>query len=448
MLITEPYVAQNRALHAMRQDYGGGSWRHAGLVKELMREQHCETLLDYGCGKGSLVQQIPGAVGYDPALPEFSERPDPADLVVCTDVLEHIEPDLLDNVLTDLRTLSKRCVYIIVSCRPAAKTLPDGRNAHLIVESQSWWMAKLHRHFKSFSWKVGPDSLTFYGHPLPAEREPPPVDKLFSSHGTPAFAKTAVTFISEQQSIENIRAACALDLPQVEIQEPHERRMVLCAYGPSLRDSLDELRACTDDIVTVSGAHDFLLEHGITPALHMEADAHQHKASFLTQTRPEVAYYLASRCHPDCFEGKQNVTLWHMAHSEDENAEVRKHYPDATLVQGSISVAGRSICLGMVLGYRHFSVYGMDCSFPWDESQPFESQAQHAGRHPNPQDVFRTDPIEGRVFYSTLQLLTTAGHFLQAAMRATTCSYRIHGTGLLATKAKALNVKRIETPDL
>ena len=42
---------------------------------------------------------------YDPAFPEYGE-PRGADLVCCIDVLEHIEPDLLDNVLDDLARIT------------------------------------------------------------------------------------------------------------------------------------------------------------------------------------------------------------------------------------------------------------------------------------------------------------------------------------------------------
>jgi hypothetical protein len=167
---------------------------------------------------------------------------------------------------------------------------------------------------------------------------------------------------------------------------------------------------------------------------------------------PGTHYYLASRCHPDVFDNvcanADQVTIWHLAHSPEENAKVMSAYPDAVFVQGSGTVAGRGLCLGMVLGYREFHIYGMDCSFPWDEGKPFEEQLQHAGKHPNPQDVFRLDPIDGLVYYSTLQLISAADQFLKVAGRATTCKYVIFGKGLLAAKAKALTNPRITTPDL
>ncbi len=452
MLISPSYVEQNAMLHTQRADYGASGGRHGKKITSLMKEFGCVSLLDYGCGKGSLLNEIPGAVGYDPAVPGFSSRPLPADMVSCTDVLEHIEPECLDEVLEDLRKLSKRLVFLVVSCRAAYKTLPDGRNAHLIVESHEWWLQKLQEHFRSAGWFTTADELIFLGTPL--EKKTPytkTIKPVISEHGTPAFTKPHGLFVSTAESLVNIRASCARGLPDTEIAEPHDRRMVLCAYGPSLNDYLKEIQFQKGDLVTVSGAHDVLKRAGLTPLMHMEADAHEHKAQMTSLAGPGTHYYLASRCHPAVFDNicskAANVTIWHLAHSPEENAAVLEVYPDAVLVQGSGSISGRGLCLGIVLGYRHFTMFGMDCSFPWDESKPFDEQLQHAAKHPNPQDVFRTDPIAGKVYHSTLQLISAADQFLKVASRAILCTYEIRGQGLLAAKARELGCIRITTPD-
>ena len=453
MLISPSYIEQNAMLHTQRADYGAAGGRHGKKIASLMKEFGCATLLDYGCGKGSLLKEIPGAVGYDPAVPGFSSRPHPADLVSCTDVLEHIEPECLDEVLEDLRMLSKRLAFLVISCRAAYKTLPDGRNAHLIVQPHEWWLQKAQEHFGSLGWVTTKDELIFLGTPL-AEKTPftQPIKPVFSEHGTPAFTKLHRLFISPADSIVNIRSSCARGLPNAEIQDPHDRRMALCAYGPSLKDYIKEIGFEKGDVVTVSGAHDVLRTAGLTPFMHIEADAHEHKAQLTSLAGPGTHYYLASRCHPAVFDNitakAARVSIWHLAHADEENAEVMKVYPETVFVQGSVSVAGRAMCLGMVLGYRHFTIYGMDCSFPWDESLPFDQQLQHAGKHPNPQDVFRTDPINGRAYYSTLQLISTAEQFLKVASRATLCTFDIRGEGMLAAKAKLLGCPRIHAPDL
>jgi hypothetical protein len=99
-------------------------------------------VLDYGCGKQTLARALPGIAvrGYDPAFTELSATPTPADLVVCGDVLEHVEPAHLDAVLDDLMRCTKRMALLVVATRPARKTLPDGRNAHLSRMPANRWM--------------------------------------------------------------------------------------------------------------------------------------------------------------------------------------------------------------------------------------------------------------------------------------------------------------------
>lgn len=63
--------------------------------------------------------------------------------MACIDVLEHIEPDCLDAVLDDMRRCTLNGIFLTIHCFPAGKTLPDGRNAHLIQQPTHWWLPKL-----------------------------------------------------------------------------------------------------------------------------------------------------------------------------------------------------------------------------------------------------------------------------------------------------------------
>ena len=119
--------------------------------------QHCivTDILDYGCGKGELSKALGRRyriAGFDPAIPEADTPPEPCEFVFCGDVLEHIEPECLEAVLDDLQRVVLKHGLFIVATRPAKKTLPDGRNAHLIIEPLEWWIPKLSRRFylKSF----------------------------------------------------------------------------------------------------------------------------------------------------------------------------------------------------------------------------------------------------------------------------------------------------------
>lgn len=148
-MITDDYRKLNEQLHKDRPDYGVSSERHGPKVLQLAMEKRCANVLDYGCGKAKLADSLPQLkiTNYDPAIAEFSQRPQPHDLVVCTDVAEHVEPEMLDAFLDDLARLTKRYLFMTVATRPARKTLADGRNAHLIQESYRWWLPKLWERF-------------------------------------------------------------------------------------------------------------------------------------------------------------------------------------------------------------------------------------------------------------------------------------------------------------
>lgn len=64
-------------------------------------------------------------------------------MVACIDVLEHIEPDYLEGVLSDLKRLCEGVAFLSIHTGPALKVLSDGRNAHLIQEPMMWWLPKL-----------------------------------------------------------------------------------------------------------------------------------------------------------------------------------------------------------------------------------------------------------------------------------------------------------------
>ena len=157
-LISENYRAQNAELHQRNRKYGasGHEWenRVVGYLKDMKKEVGVSSYLDYGCGKGQLADLVAarcvkwagfGVSRYDPVT--NPKLPAPADFVTCCDVLEHIEPELLDNVLEHLASLMLVGGLLVISLRKSGKVLADGRNAHLIVENKEWWYSRLSKFF-------------------------------------------------------------------------------------------------------------------------------------------------------------------------------------------------------------------------------------------------------------------------------------------------------------
>jgi hypothetical protein len=151
--ITETYRKLQQELHK-NPSYGVASLHFAPIVASIIKEQGIESLSDYGAGKKNLLKGLTDLgislkqyQPYDPAFPEYGE-PKAADLICCIDVLEHIEPELIGNVLQDLANITTNLGFFSVHMGPAGKVLSDGRNAHLIQKPSSWWLEKFIQYFE------------------------------------------------------------------------------------------------------------------------------------------------------------------------------------------------------------------------------------------------------------------------------------------------------------
>ena len=166
-MITENYKQQNAELHRTAVEYGSGGGRWAPVVMNMCMENKTQDVLDYGCGKASLHMQLPfGIQNFDPAIPKYAQLPAPADIIVCTDVMEHIEPEFTDAVLDDLKRLMLKEGLINIACKEAQRILPDGRNAHLVTEDGRWWYEKFQERFKIKSVQMDESAVTLAVLPL------------------------------------------------------------------------------------------------------------------------------------------------------------------------------------------------------------------------------------------------------------------------------------------
>ncbi len=161
-LISDEYLAMQKELH-LREDYGTASIGYAATVARIINANRITELLDYGAGKGNLFKAIQQGqmvkhlfdyIPYEPAKAEWASKPDPCDMVVCIDVLEHIEPDCLDEVLDDLRRVTSAVGLFTVATGPARKVLADGRNAHLIQRGPEFWLPKIMGRFDLRTFQV------------------------------------------------------------------------------------------------------------------------------------------------------------------------------------------------------------------------------------------------------------------------------------------------------
>lgn len=165
MLISEQYRLLNKQLHESNPHYGTTGGTRAMDVAKYADHFQCWSILDYGCGRGGLKAALTlrEVREYDPAIPGKDDRPEPAHLVYCGDVLEHVEPECLEAVLDDLASLTLKAFVTVTHTGVAKKILADGRNAHLTQQPAEWWLPKLWTRWHMVAVDVGDHGFHFVG---------------------------------------------------------------------------------------------------------------------------------------------------------------------------------------------------------------------------------------------------------------------------------------------
>jgi hypothetical protein len=152
-LISKSYSQLNNILHKTNITYGCSTKKYKTIILNLINQYNFTSMIDYGCGKQTAKTFLPENIKYipyDPAFKELNTLPEPNEFLICTDVLEHIEPEYLDNVLKSINDKTLNICFLTISLRPAGKFLSDGRNAHLIVENKEFWLNKIDKNFNNF----------------------------------------------------------------------------------------------------------------------------------------------------------------------------------------------------------------------------------------------------------------------------------------------------------
>ena len=165
MLISETYRKLNHDLHTTHAGYGSHGGRYVSAILKLVAKYEADSILDYGCGKGEFSRALKyrskiKRLEYDPAI-RGKESASPADLVIALDVMEHIEPECLTDVIQHIHGLTGKCFYCSIAVRPSKKMLADGRNAHLIVQPGTWWLSQLYPFFHIIVFAEREDKLQY-----------------------------------------------------------------------------------------------------------------------------------------------------------------------------------------------------------------------------------------------------------------------------------------------
>ena len=234
----------------------------------------------------------------------------------------------------------------------------------------------------------------------------------------------------------NVRAAIALGYPSLERGTTTSEPVAVACSGPSLKTTYRELKHF-DKILSCSGAHQFLLDHGIVPTWHMEGDPRAHKAVFVKRPHRRVQYLLASSCHPKVFQALKGyqIKVWHVLSNAKDLVTLGHYPPGQWVLTGGTNVGMRAMVMARLLGYVDVHLFGMDCS---------AGETFHTGHHPNdpPKQAWVPVRVGDRVFQSTALFIGYAKQFFHEMLQLPDVEFTLHGDGLL----QALTRQKLSDP--
>lgn len=148
--MNKEYIANEyRRLHALGKFSGESLKPHVPELKELIERYQIQSILDYGCGKAALHKK--NVLGdyvalYDPFYAPYSTKPSGKfDLVICTDVLEHVPEEDIEGTLGELIDYANKVLFLAIAIRPAHKSFDNGQNVHLTVWLKDKWEKLIER---------------------------------------------------------------------------------------------------------------------------------------------------------------------------------------------------------------------------------------------------------------------------------------------------------------
>lgn len=132
-------------------------------VEDWIKRDGFRTILDVGCGRGHYLKALKGykITGLEPSkylcehglqgLPDILHGGLPYathrywEALYCMDVLEHISPHQLDEVIISLSKLAPVALIGVAN----HSDIWEGVELHLVQEDAVWWKKRLEQHYKN-----------------------------------------------------------------------------------------------------------------------------------------------------------------------------------------------------------------------------------------------------------------------------------------------------------
>lgn len=269
----------------------------------------------------------------------------------------------------------------------------------------------------------------FHGRPRPHQVTEGWVPRVWREGGLSHAELKTVCNTAQDVLLDNVKKACALDLPWFEPKDEHDGHVAIIGGGPSLVDKIEEIQwrqSIGQHVWVLNNAHRALEGTGIRYDAQVLLDARPETAAFITGAGE---YLLASQCAPEVFAAvPRDPTLFHVNSPGMDSlpALIEEKERFAYLVGGGTTVGMNALALAFLRGYRKIHLYGFDSSY------------RDGKHHAYPQSLNDGEPVseamyEGKTYECAPWMIGQAQNFLEVVpgYMDDGLVVTVHGTGLL-----------------
>lgn len=243
--------------------------------------------------------------------------------------------------------------------------------------------------------------------------------------------------------VEHIKQNVLLQCEGLEDEPYDDRTFVMCCGGPSLADGVEEIREMVSQpdkylVVCSNQTAKYLLAKSIVPHVHFILDPKANKAEDLSETRPEIEYWIGLGCHPAVFAKLAEAGIKpkvFLALGDKEGREV-KAVQDAqglekrriNCIQGGTMAGLRAINLADLRGFRKMIYFGFDASV----MTKGDSVRHYSYTKVRPDMVIELDCDRcGEKFDSTIIFSGQVNEFINWSQRMPWMDIEMRGSGLM-----------------
>ena len=239
---------------------------------------------------------------------------------------------------------------------------------------------------------------------------------------------------SSEVMLEQTLANLERDLPMFVSQPPHDGVALIVGGGPSLKDSLMDLRFKKQRggiVFALNGTHDWLIERGLIPDFHVLLDARPENVRFVKNPHKKVTYLISAQCHPSIFEALEghSVVMWVSCLEKESQEKIvgeRFRHKPIGMIAGGATVGLKAMYLAYLWGFRKMQFYGFDSSYRGEENHAYRQDL-------NDKESRIEVQAAGKTFICAPWMAKQAVEFQKQLRQLSElgCSFSVHGDGLI-----------------